>query len=259
MIRFQPKLIPTLFTIPAFLVLLTLGTWQVQRLLWKEQLVADITTKSAEPSEQLLSTASFDQENVKDWLYRKVEIEGTFLHDREVHLYTGAIQFKGKTGYHILTPFERTQGRGIVIVNRGWVPEAQKESSSRPDSLVQGVQKIQAIVLPDDKRKLSLLPDNDIKENVWFWQDISEMQSYTGLTLAPVILLALQDDAHIQIAPNSMAWAEPNVPKEPFPMPSNGHISVRNDHLQYAITWYSLAVILLVVYVVYHRKGKKPV
>jgi surfeit locus 1 family protein len=247
---FRFKLIPTLFTLPTLIVLISLGCWQTKRLYWKEAIIGDIIAKSEEPALALREHAA-----LTDALrYRKVSLTGEFLNDKEVHLFTGEIQFKGETGYHILTPFKRADDGEIILVNRGWVPASYKNPDTRRDTEITGQHAIEALVLEGDTKPMPWLPDNDRRDNVWFWQDIPEIAQYTGLELAPFILLELHEGARISVGQNGMNWAELRTPEPPFPMPSDGHISIRNDHLQYAITWYSLAVILLVIYLVYHRK-----
>ena len=103
---FKPKLIPTLFTVPALIVLLFLGSWQIHRLDWKNDRVREINSKS---SMSALSLNSTDLD-LSDAEFRRVKLEGTFLNENETHLYTGPRHFRGKPGYDILTPFETKEG-----------------------------------------------------------------------------------------------------------------------------------------------------
>ncbi|HSE75122.1 MAG TPA: SURF1 family protein, partial [Dongiaceae bacterium] len=118
-LRFRPTLWPTLFSVPAVIVMIALCVWQVHRLHWKEGLIADRESRiAAEPA--ALPPVGTDPAQME---YRRVRLEGMFLHDKE--LYLGARSMNGNVGYHVLTPFALAGG-GSVLVDRGWVPVARK-------------------------------------------------------------------------------------------------------------------------------------
>ena len=99
LLSFKPKLIPTIFTIPALILLFSLSYWQFERLYWKENLINEITQQN-----QLASIQLPESIDLKKILYRKVKLNGEFIHNQEMHLYGGSRQFKGENGYYILTP-----------------------------------------------------------------------------------------------------------------------------------------------------------
>jgi surfeit locus 1 family protein len=129
---FRPALWPTLFTIPALILLVTLGTWQAQRLVWKLDLIETVERGlKAEPVP--LPAGSFDP---ADWAYRRVTVSGQFDHAREFHLL--AHSERGNFGYHVITPLKRSDAPGWVLVSRGWVPTEKKAAEDRPQVQVTG-------------------------------------------------------------------------------------------------------------------------
>lgn len=215
----KPTLLPLLFIIAATLMLAGMGAWQVERLRWKESLITDISAAQDKPMLHALP------EQATDALYRKAMLHGTFLHEKSFYLI--APPRAGQAGYFVTTPLKLVGG-GTVLVNRGWTPRGQE---SKP----QGVQMVTGVIRPlREKRYFS--PANDEQKNLWFFEDIPAMQRLSGETLAPVAL-------------ETVGKYQANV----YPIPGDGKISLRNDHLGYAITWFALAVIGLVMFAIYHR------
>ena len=229
---FRPTLIPTLFTVPAVIVLIILGSWQIQRLQWKNQLINTFLEEVAKPG------IEWPIENVdnKSLIYRRIALQGTFLHDNEIYLYQN---YKGKPGYGIITPFQ-LEDESIALVNRGWVPMDKRERDTRPESLTEGIVTIEGL-LTESEEQGRFTPDNNIGKNVWFWLDIEEVKRLTGFELSSYIIREIGS-----YTPNH------------YPIKADAEIKLRNDHLQYAIIWYSFAVILLTIYYVYHRKPDNP-
>src|SRR5262245_29106119 len=116
--RFRPTFWPTVFTIPALIVLLGLGTWQVQRLHWKEGLIAERTARTtAAPIALPAGGTHLSDAALADLDFRHGAATGAFLHERE--LYIAARTMEGSVGYQIVTPLQQADG-GVVLVNRGW-------------------------------------------------------------------------------------------------------------------------------------------
>ncbi|MEX1206465.1 MAG: SURF1 family protein [Dongiaceae bacterium] len=230
-IRFRPTLWPTVFTVPAVLVMLALGTWQVERLLWKEALIAQRVERTAAPAVPLPG-AGDDLAAVE---YRRAVVTGEFLHDREMYL--AARSLRGNPGYHVVTPLRLSDGRA-VLVDRGWVPMDRKDPARRAAGQMVGPVTLDGVI-----RRAGapgwLVPDNKPADNVWFWVDPPAMAAQAGVAeaAAPVYL-------------------EAGSAENPggFPIGGQTRINLPNDHLQYAITWYALAAALLVIYVLYHRR-----
>jgi surfeit locus 1 family protein len=236
MIRFRPRLAPTLFTIPVVAVLVALGVWQLQRLEWKSRLIAERATAVAAapvaPPQTLAEARTLE--------FHRVTVEGVFLHDKEILL--NAIAAKGDAGFDVLTPLREAAGR-IVFVNRGFVPTELKDPATRTASQPAGTVHVSGLLrVPPQEKPGWFIPDNRPDRNAWFWIDLPAMAAADGIAnLAPFYIEA---DA----TPNPGGWPRGGV--TPLALP--------NDHLQYALTWFSLAAALVVIYVVYHSRAGGP-
>ena len=232
---FKPKFIPTLFTIPAIIVLLILGSWQVQRLNWKNNLIESMNLRISMPAIDLPELTSKD--NIDEYKYRKVKLKGEFLNDHEIFLFTGPKVMKGDAGYNILTPFQTDKGQ-IVLVDRGWIPSDKREQSTRPETIINEPTTIEGM-LHEGEKQAKFVFDNDVENNLWFWIDTKAISKVTGQNLK---------DIYVRITKNDNG----NI----LPIPGENVIKHRNDHLQYAVIWYSFAIILLIIYIIYHKKNQ---
>jgi surfeit locus 1 family protein len=232
MVGFRPQFWPTVFSVPAVLVLLGLGAWQIQRLFWKEDLIAERAAAVAAPTvrapQSLAQARRFEFHHVFD--------EGVFLHAKEIYL--GASAGAGSIGYQVLTPLREASGR-IVFVNRGYIPSNLKDPKKRAAGQIAGTVRVVGLLrLPPAGRPNWFLPDNRSDLNYWFWVDLPAMAKADKLDdVAPFYIDA---DA----TPNPGGWPQGGVTRLELP----------NHHLQYAITWFSLAVALIVIYLLYHRR-----
>jgi surfeit locus 1 family protein len=220
------------FSLFMALLMAFLGAWQLQRLAWKEALIAELdAAEKAAPKDMLPSAADLGEDG-GFWRYR---LTGSFDNDKEVHL---AIRYyKNKLGYHVLVPFTLSDGR-VIMLNRGWVPTEKKEQAKRPESVAQGEQTV-TVMLRSDKDYNYFTPANQPEKNVWFWREIPAIAKFTGHALYPLsadIIGEQKDDI--------------------LPVPSNGHIELRNDHLGYAMTWFGIGVAIVVMTIIYIRKNR---
>lgn len=232
---FKPKLIPTLFTIPAMIALLTLGIWQLQRLEWKETLIDRLQTR-VEADAIALPLGALDLE---EWEFRRVTLTGQFQHDREVHLLNRSLN--GNPGLHVLTPLQRADDPDgpLVLVNRGWVPFDRKDQSNRAEGLVDGQVTVNGIVRfqrPITGLQRVFLPLNEPANNIWYSADSDEITTALGTPVENFYVVDGND-------------AVPGT----YPVGKQWSVEIRNDHLSYAITWFLLAAALAVIYVLYHR------
>ncbi len=236
MTGFRPLFWPTLFTAPAVLLLLALGFWQVERLFWKQDLIAQRQAAVAAPR----VAAPRSLEEARGMEFHHIVDEGVFLHDKEIFL--GATSEAGRQGYQVLTPLLEVGGR-TVFINRGFIPAELKDSNKRDVGQIAGTVRIQGLLrLPPAERPAWFLPDNRTDLNYWFWVDLPAMSAADGLDrVAPFYIDA---DA----TPNPGGWPKGGVTRLVLP----------NNHLQYAITWFSLAVALIVIYVLFHRRNAGP-
>lgn len=217
-------LVPSLMTLAAFVILIGLGVWQLQRLNWKSEIIATIDTQLALPASPL----PFGPIDADVWRYRKTVVEGRFHHDKELHLY--AASAAGKPGYLIITPLERSDG-SFVFFNRGWVPLEKRQPETRPEGQIEGIVRLTAIGRKPWEQN-TFVADNEPQANIWFYGDLDGMAKFREIVhYAPIFLEA--DDT-----PNPGG----------FPIGGQSRIKISNDHFNYALTWFSLAIALLIVF-----------
>nr|WP_206121213.1 SURF1 family protein [Rhizobium leguminosarum] len=222
----------------ALAILISLGTWQVERLHWKEGLIADIAARQAAspvplPDIEAMAAAGGDIE------YRKVTATGRYINNKERHFFA---TWRGQTGFYVYTPLEVAGGH-ILFVNRGFVPYDNKEPEMRMQGQLTGEQTVTGLAREKLARKPSwVVPDNDVAKNIFYWKDLDVMAESVGLEKASVIPFFVDADS----TPN------------PAGLPIGGvtQVDLPNDHLQYAFTWYGLAAVLVVVVAIsWFRKG----
>lgn len=213
-----------------FCVLVALGTWQVQRLAWKNALVATIEARvHADPLP--LQAVLADGRSIADQEYTRVVLSGVFDHAFERHFFA---TFEGDSGYYVYAPLKLDTG-DFVFVNRGFVPFDRKEASRRAEGQVAARVTVTGLLRAGLTEKPSwLVPDNDPARNIFYWKDIRAMRETSGLPASEPVLGVFVD-----------ADATPN----PGGLPVGGvtMIDLPNNHLQYAMTWYGLAATLLVI------------
>lgn len=225
--RFRPKFWPTVITIPAVLFMAALCIWQVQRLYWKEGLIAERQERSQAAPIQLPPVGA----DIAAAEFHRVTLNGRFDHGREFYL--AARSQNGNVGYWVVTPLLLADGGGAVLVNRGWVPTERKLPEARPEGQIAGDITLDGIIR-QPQRQSWFQPPNEPKNNTWFFLDPAEIAASSGL---PV-----RQDLYFDAVKTDVPGG--------FPIGGQTRISLPNDHLQYAITWGSLAVILVVIYVI---------
>jgi len=221
-----------------FAVLIGLGVWQVQRLHWKEGLIAEIEARvHAEPIS--LNDAVARAQAGEDVSYLRVRLDGTLDNAKERYLFAVS---DGTPGWHVITPLTASDGE-VVLIDRGFVPDALRDPASRPQGELNGdVTVIGLARLPE--RQGLFIPDNQPERNRWFWRDLSALSKSmfpSGPTnVGPFFIEAERSDI-------------------PGGLPQGGQTSIDlpNNHLQYAITWFALAFCLVVIYVIYVRSRLK--
>ncbi|WP_042701323.1 SURF1 family protein [Azospirillum sp. B506] len=237
--RFRPSLAATLVTLAGLAVTIGLGTWQVERLHWKEELIARIARQMAEPPAAL--PARIDDPAA--WEFRPVTVAGHFLNDKDLLLI--ARPHQGQVGYEVLTPFQRADGAGVVLVNRGFVPMDRRDPSTRATARVEGDTSVKGIVrVPQPPGVFQPGNGTPAPGSAWMRVDPPAMAAALGMgDVAPVMVEMLPGQGGgLPGAPRgTLAGIEPRV-------------ELPNNHLQYALTWYGLAVTLAGIYVLSQRK-----
>ncbi len=237
---------PTLMTLVMLPVLLGLGTWQWQRKIWKEDLIAKIDARvTAEPVSYTAALAEFVK--TEDVDYKRVRVTGEFDHAEERHLYAPRTTSQG---WNVYTLFKPEGGQPPVFVNRGWVPDALKDPAKRPEGQLTGPTALTGIVRLD-QQKNAFTPDNDAKANRWYARDTWAMRWGAVGAPPPQQLATMRLQGY---APFSLdAEAEPPNPGG-WPKGGTTEVSIPNSHLQYVVTWYGLAATLLAVFAVFARQ-----
>ncbi len=237
----------TIFCLSWALLFAYLGAWQVERMHWKEGLMAQVEKyKSANPVE-----FNIESYNAKNDLFKKVFMNGKFLHQNEMLLaakYHDSDRDKNELGFHILTPFITTEGV-IVFINRGWVPEKYKTKESRPDSLYEGniETTIEGIVRENHGKAPWFMPQNVPDKDIWFWIDI------------PGMTKRLKDTSELQNIKPVLIQQTNLTTKNNFayPEPLKSDISFYNQHLTYVITWFTLSAVIVIMWLIFLRKNRK--
>ncbi len=217
----------TLAALPVLGLLLALGTWQLQRMTWKHELLARIAASEAAPPAPLADPPE---------PFSRVLVRGRFLHDRESRV--GAEVRANLLGARLLTPLERP-GAPAVLVDRGWVPLEPRDPVARPSGTVQVV----GYVHPGDRPGLMAARDDPAARR-FYTLDPPRIAEALGLSSAePYALIALADSAVPPGLPD---------PARELPRPTD-------PHLGYAVTWYGLALSLCGVFTAFAiRRLKEP-
>lgn len=231
---FRPRLVPTLIAVPGIVLMLALSVWQVQRLQEKNDLNAFRLARATAAAVELPA----GDVDLAEFEFRRVLVRGRFLHDKEIVM-NGRSQ-RGNAGYEIITPLVREAGLP-VMVSRGWIPYERRDPSTRAAGQVEGPVVVEGILRSDIRRGASwLMPDNEPERNQWFWFDLPRMGRTAGLgAVAPFYIEAIA-------APNPGG----------YPVGGQTQIELQSSHLEYAITWFCLAIALAVIYVVWHRQRR---
>ncbi|KAK4877120.1 hypothetical protein RN001_009626 [Aquatica leii] len=225
-----------------------LGTWQVQRKRWKENLVDQLQTRiNANPVPLPESL-----EEISQLEYYPVRVRGQFLHDKEVYLgprsllqhgdavTKSSLISKGQSasqGYLVVTPFKLEDREETILINRGWVSNKHKNPYTRLEGQIQGTVDLIGIVRLHENR-LPFMPANKPGVNSWFYRDLKQMCELTG---ADPIFLDATNEFDVKGGP----------------VGSQTRISLRNEHLSYILTWYSLSVFTGFMWYSYFIRGVK--
>lgn len=234
--RRQGLLLPTLAALVALAILLGLGTWQMERLAWKNGLIAQVEQRVGEPPIPAPGASQWESFDRAHDEYRPVTAQGRFDHSREVLIYTVLPETSHPhrgPGFWVITPLMQADGSAI-LVNRGFVPEDRRDPSRRRDGQVEGSVSVTGLMrFPEEANWF--VPANAPERNVWYRRDPDEIGRAKGLT---------------RVAPYTI---DADGTANPGGLPQGGEtrLSFPNKHLEYALTWYGLAATLVGVYVAF--------
>ncbi|KAK2816391.1 hypothetical protein Q7C36_022662 [Tachysurus vachellii] len=209
-----------------------LGTWQVKRRQWKLKLINDL---------HLLTTADpiplpTDPAELKDLQYRRATVRGRFDHSRELYILprslvdpereareAGRLSSSAETGANIITPFHCTDLGITILVNRGYVPKNKIRPETRMKGQVTDEVELVGVVRLTEKRK-PFVPKNNVEANRWHYRDLEAMAKAAGT-----------EEIFID------AVLESTTPGGPIG--GQTRVTLRNEHMQYIITWYGLCAV----------------
>ena len=227
---FEFKPFPTICFLLVLIILISLSAWQFKRLSWKNALIDyRISQFEAQPVElKEIPEPSNNQ-------FKKILVNGVILDDYE--FFMPALSKNGNNGYHILVPLMISDQK-YIIYDRGWIPLEKKEKNKRTNELLNLKKKYTAVIrIPG--RKGYFQPENDPEKNFWFFVEPSLMEKKVNLPLEKSFYLEAVESG-----------------SDGLPIGGQTRIYLRNNHLQYALTWLMLAVSLVGVFFFRNLKKK---
>lgn len=214
-------------------LLIGLGVWQLQRKVWKETLIAAMTSRLAAPPQPLPPQPQWGTLRQDDAEFRRVSFTATFVPGAEALVYTPGSALRSDIkgpGYFVFAAAKLAQG-GTVVVDRGFVPLDKKDKATLAPSEPQGPVDVIGYLRWPETRGL-FTPADDATGGVWYLRDPAAMAAarHWG-AVAPF-------------------YVDQEAPVPPGGLPAPGKLVVRlpDNHLQYAITWFGLAAGLAGVY-----------
>ena len=213
------KFLFSVFIIFFILVFIGLGTWQIIRLNWKNNLILEIENSLKNPPVEL---AESNKEN-----FLKIKTSGSIDFDKQIYLYN--LNDSGTPGFEVINPIMIEDEN--FLINRGWIPFEKKgtqEINVFDQKNIIGTLRLQG-------RKNIFKPDNDLVENYWFSLNREDVLKFTGKNFSKYIIYL---DGNYQL-----------------PRPKKITANISNNHQKYAITWFSLAISILLLYLYFRKKN----
>ncbi|MDC0445992.1 SURF1 family protein [Candidatus Pelagibacter sp.] len=213
------KFLFSVFVYFIILVLISLGSWQLYRLDWKLNLISEINNSLKNDPVEL------SKSNKKNYL--RITTSGTVDFDKQIYLYN--LNDSGKPGFEVINPI--LIGNENYLINRGWIPFDKKDKAEI------NVLDANAIIgtLKTQSKANSFKPDNDINKNYWFTLNRDDIFSYTGKNFSKYIIYLNGDYT--------------------APKPKVITANISNNHKKYAITWFSMAISILLIYLYFRKKN----
>jgi surfeit locus 1 family protein len=212
-------------------LLIGLGLWQLQRLAWKEALIAAVEARAHAAPRPLPPPADWAAMRPADYEYARVEVAGTFDYARQELVFRPIETPRGRyggVGYLVMTPLTLASGES-VIVNRGFVPEAMKSAA---DQGPRGEARVVGLLRASEKRNL-FTPADDPARGVFYTAD------------AEALAQAMRLGAHAPFLVDADAGSDA------LPEGGETRLTFPNNHLSYALTWFGLALALAGVFTAY--------
>ena len=244
--RQRSLLVPVLMMLIAMPTLIGLGFWQWQRLNEKEGLIARIEARTkASPS--AVDASKLSAERVEQIDYTPATLEGRFLNDTEAFVFTNRADATkdrlGGPGYDVLAVFALKSG-GAVLVDRGFVPDTKRDPATRRDGLSDETITITGIIRRPERR--TYLDADDVPSKNYF------------AIRDPSAILSAKLNATRRAALGSVVetiYVDLRAPAPPggLPQPNETEFNIPNNHLQYAFTWWGLALVFAGMFALFLR------
>jgi len=238
------RILPLLATIVMLSGLLSLGFWQVERLAWKQDLLARIDARLAAEPLVLASAKDIDALRRDKHDYHPAVIDAT-RSGTSVFWFTqienAPVNFApaDRVGYHVLTPIRLADGAHILL-DEGFVPARLKDEFANRRGRVQNLRVV--IRWPDARDVFAA--ENDLERRLVYVRDAPQIGRHFGISMPAVIVEAAAAPGDMQ-AGAATAW----------PRGGQTRISLSNRHLEYAFTWFSLAAVLVIISGLWHMRG----
>ncbi len=213
------KLLFSVFVYFIILTLLSLGFWQIYRLNWKLELIEQI--------ENSLKNDPVELSNVEKKNYLRIKTSGDIDFDKQIYLYN--LNDAGKPGFEVINPIKI--GDENYLMNRGWIPFEKKDLPEI--NLVDQNQIVGTLML--QTKPSTFKPENDIEKNYWFTLNREDISKFTGRNFSEYVIY-LNGDYKI-------------------PKPRVITAKISNNHKKYAITWFSMAISILLIYLYFRKKN----
>ena len=213
------KFLFSAFIIFFILVFVALGSWQIVRLNWKNNLILEIENSLKNLPVELTNS------NVENYL--KIKTSGSIDLEKQIYLYN--LNDTGTPGFEVINPILINDTN--YLINRGWIPFEKKNSQEInvfDENDIIGTLKLQG-------RKNIFKPDNDLEENYWFSLNREDILKFTGKEFSKYIIYL---NGNYQV-----------------PKPKKITANISNNHLKYALTWFSLAISILLLYLYFRKKN----
>jgi surfeit locus 1 family protein len=225
---------PGLFTLASFTILCGLGVWQLQRLEWKQGVIANMQARMNASAVMLPREAEWPiVDALRDSEYRKYRVTGTFDHARELLIFRAAGARQIGPVYHVITPLRLADG-STILINRGFVPQTLKDPAKRSGGQISGPVTITGYLRKAEQRN-SFTPADTPDKGLWYSRDPKAMASHLKLQRAAPFLIEADSIG------NPGGWPKGGVTS----------VKIPNNHLSYAWTWFGLAGALLAVFGVF--------
>ena len=237
--RRRGLLVPFIFAGTAFAILVGLGTWQVERLRWKEALIARLDARVAAVPSPVPPRTDWPRLDLADEEYRHVSARGQW-EPKEALIFRGSGKVAGgptQPGYWVMSPL-RLEGGGAVLVNRGFVGLDRKQDAARRPP--EGTVTVTGLLRAPEERNL-FTPKDDPASGQWYTRDPAAIASALGI--ADAAMFSIDEGAHA---------AAPGTPAGGATV-----IDIPNNHLSYAVTWYGLALTLVGVFLAFLIKRRR--